>query len=223
MKFWSELQSWFDGLSLRERALILTTVLAFILLPGYVLLIEPAMIEQQGLQMKVERLQSSNREKQQDIRTLEAQDNNSRNDQLASQINQLQSQLTELATQASDSSSQLMNGKQAVDMLQQLLADANSIHLLSLSKATASPFLLKTPEPSKKTKLPPLYQHPLELALKGDTAKLIAFVEAVEALSQPLFIDQVQWIYGKGDQAELNLQLHSLSTSADWLGGVDEH
>lgn len=211
---------WFDALTLRERLLILITVLAFILLPGYVLLIEPVLIEQQTLNLQEQRLERSNHEKRQDIQTLQAMPGKDPNNELAIRISELQQQLANQQTSVEADSQWLLSPDQVPALLSSLVKEQAGVRLVSLNKSQASPVLLKQADKSAPSKtLAGLYRHPLQLVLKGESSALLAYLNQLEQLPQQLFIDQVQWQYGKAENAEMMIELHSLGTSPAWLGG----
>lgn len=216
MRLWTQGQSWFNALTFRERLLILITVLTFLLLPGYVLFVEPVLIEQKTLQMKIARLQSANREKQQDINTLQMQPGSNTDAMLNLKIQQLQQQLA--SQESTAQSDRLVNPQDAIAMLHALLAEGEALRIISLSKIQATPVHLANNDEANKEQINSLYHHPIEMVIKGDTKNLMAYLATLEALPQRLFVDHVTWRYGKGDNAELELRLHTLATSANWLG-----
>lgn len=224
---WQQGSQWFNRLSRRERALIMVTVLAFILLPGYVLFIEPKLIQQASLQMKTDRLVQSNNEKRQDIQSLKQQALANDQQSLSEQIRRLNAELEEINRADTEGTDRLLSTGQASQLLSSILTTAANLTLVSLEKVKASPVVMphmdndKNTHNGKQTKsaIVSLFRHSLALNLSGTTDDLMAFIDQIEQQKLPITIDRVIWRYGKGNHSELSLNLYSLGVSENWLGG----
>lgn len=227
MNLWQQGSQWFNHLSLRERALIAITVLTFILLPGFIFFIEPALIQQTSLQIKTDRLTQSNSEKKQDIQALTQQPVANDNHSLREQARQLKTELNTINRADTESSDMLLSIEQASQLLSSILNTASNLTLVSLEKVKASPVVMPRTDNEKKARNDKhqkkegvsLFRHPLELNFTGNTTDLMAFISQIEQQQLPVTIDSVTWRYGKGQRAELSLSLYSLGVSENWLGG----
>lgn len=212
---------WFNNLSIRERLLIAFTLLVFVLLPGYVIFIEPTLIKQAGAQIKIDRLTSANKERLQDIATLQRQPSSNINDDLAFEVERLKAKLQQLNSKDAENIDQLLSPAEANQALSVLLDSAKELTLLSFEKVAASPVDVGVSDAgvsSANSNVASLYRHPIELNLTGKTTDLLQFVTTIEKHQLPLFIERVQWTYGK-NSAELYLRLYSFGLYPTWLGG----
>lgn len=208
----------FERLSLRERLLLLLTLVVAISMPTWVYVIEPMMLQKQTLEQRIARLQMSNAGKTLDIQTLQQPAGAA-----SSQLAELRAQLADMNAELRHDSPRLVSPAAMMQLLQEALLMPSappggaSLQLLSLSKP--APGATTTDYP------PGVYQHPLTLVVSGPLPALQAYLETLEGYKQRFFWEAMDVnftaIKAGDQQARLTLRLHTLSTEPGWLAAAE--
>ncbi len=229
----SRLNHWaesFDALTVRERVLILVTLLVAMLLPTFMYVIEPAQKEQLKLTTDIARQKAANANKQVDISMLSASKQTDPNIALRSQIEARRQQLTELNRTLKERSSTLVSPRRMLGLLEQVLSEHPGLSLISVSKAeprrfgsdtTAGPDSTNTDNATgnpEAESLDGLYRHDLSLVIEGGFFDVLAYLQALEQLPGGFFWDGIDYQVGSYPDARVSLQVHTLSTEQGWLG-----
>ncbi|RDE18857.1 hypothetical protein DV711_14665 [Motiliproteus coralliicola] len=220
------LRAWaakFDALSLRERLLILITLVVAVALPGFTYLIEPAQKEQLQLILKADKLKIELAEAQVDLQLIKAIKTEDPNKALQDEIKRLKLVLAQRGEELKQRTATLVPPDQMIDLLQQILARQPGIRLLEARKAAPQAINLATPgaegtSSSTEVAQPLLYRHDLALQLEGGFFQIQGFLKALEGAESSLFWDSLDYQVDNYPKATLRLKLYTLSTTKEWLG-----
>ncbi len=223
----SEYLQRFDALSVRERALILVTLLVALLLPTVMYVIEPAQKVQLKMSTDIAKLKAANANKHLDILTLKSSQRKDPNQLLRTQIEQRRQQLSVLNQKLLDQSQQLVSPQAMLGVLEHLLAKHQGVELVSVNKAAPQRFSLaaaggsdaaeqaEKPEAEQEAGL---YRHDLTVVVKGGFFEVIDYLQALEELPRGFFWDSIDYQVQTYPEAEVSLKIHTLSMDRGWLG-----
>ncbi|MEH6814691.1 MAG: hypothetical protein V7677_19325 [Motiliproteus sp.] len=222
----SEYLQQFDALSVRERALILVTILVAILMPTVMYVIEPAQKVQLKTTTQIAKLKAENANKFLDIQTLTASKNKDPNQLMRTQIQQRRQQLVALNQKLHEQSEQLVSPQVMLGVLEHLLANYQGVDLVSVNKAEPQRFSLSTGEggaveSSEQTQPESnagLYRHDLTVVIKGGFFEVLTYLKTLEALPRGFFWDSIDYQVQTYPEAEVSLKIHTLSMDRGWLG-----
>lgn len=226
-----EWEARFNAMSLRERVLILVTLLVALALPTFNYLIEPAQKETLKLRISQQQLQTQNAESQVNYQLAKAAKIQDPNIALQQQIERLQQQVEQQRQQLQQRAASLVTPHEMVAMLQQLLIGHQGVKLVEARKA--APVLVSIPAepaPEVETQADPsatvmqevvaseIYRHDLELMIEGSFFQIQGFLQAVEQSNRSLFWDSFDYQVDSYPRARVKLQVYTLSTTQEWLG-----
>jgi MSHA biogenesis protein MshJ len=215
-----KLRSWaarFDAMSLRERVLILVTLVVALAFPTFTYLIEPAQQQSAVLTSTLQRLQTEAAEATIDYQLAKALKVQDPNAVLQQQIDTFQAQIEDHLQQQKTRSAALVEPLQMVELLQQILRQHPGVRVMGLSKAPpVSISMAKADEASVTTQ--GLFRHNLELVLEGGFFEVQGFLKAAEQANKSLFWNSIDYQVGDYPNARVTLQVYTLSSTQEWLG-----
>ena len=172
-----QLQQWgerFDAMSVRERALILATVLVALALPCFSYVIEPAQKEQVKLTAQLQKLKAEGAEAQVNYQLAKAAKVEDPNVALQQQVDQLEQQLEQQVAELKIQSAVLISPDEMIKMLEQILKGHEGVKFLGARKvapvrisATAGQEAVTEPKSAAEATATGLFRHDLELQLEG--------------------------------------------------------
>lgn len=214
------LRSWaarFDAMSLRERVLILVTLVVALAFPTFTYLIEPAQQQTATLTSARLKLQTESAEARIDYELAKALKVKDPNEVLQQQIDAFKRQVEEQRQQQKARSAALVEPLEMIELLQQILQQHQGVRVLSLRKATPIRIDIAQAEGDKDAALG-LFRHDLELVLEGGFFEVQGFLQAVEQANRSLFWDSIDYQVGGYPSAQVRLLLYTLSSTQEWLG-----
>ncbi|HTN34555.1 MAG TPA: type II secretion system protein GspM [Marinobacter sp.] len=217
-------KAWFNGRPVRERMLILVTVLVLVVLVGWELAVTPVLTERQRLENRESSLLVSRNtllERQQDLTAQLATDPSK---VLRDQLSMRQQLLEELNQRIAQTTSQLIAPKAMVALLRDMLAAQTSLKLQSLELKTPTPVFalepsgIKSDAAGQQSEEPLLYAHDVELKIQGSYLDVLLYLKHLETLDERL-----GWVILKYDAAnwpagEAVIQVRTLGLEPAWLG-----
>ena len=214
-----KLRSWaarFDAMSLRERVLILLTLVVALAFPTFTYLIEPAQQENAMLARSVQTLKAEAAEARVDLALAKALKVQDPNLVLQQQIDSFQQQHAANAQQLKTHSASLVEPRQMVELLQQILQGHQGVKLVGARKATPVNIDVAG-SGGDPAAAQGLFRHNLELELEGSFFQVQGFLKAVEESNKSLFWDSIDYQVGDYPQARVILQVYTLSSTQAWL------
>ncbi|WP_207060651.1 hypothetical protein [Motiliproteus sp. SC1-56] len=204
----------FDGLTLRERLLILITLVVALVLPTFLYLIEPAQKAKAGVERRAVQLEAELANKKLELVTLKSRPLVDPNDALRSQLAALQAREKALDATLLERSARLISPQEMLEVLQAALAEQAGLTLISARKGDAE----QVAEGPEGAPLKGVYRHDLTLVVAGGYFDVLAYVRALESLPRRFFWDAIDYQVRDYPRAEVTLKLHTLSTEKGWLG-----
>lgn len=215
-----KLNAWLDrleSLSLRERGLVLLTLMVVLVFLAHSLWIGPLWERHQQLQTETAGLQQKGAELEQQIeaiRTLLASDPDA--DQRA-RAEQLEKTLGALEERIESRRQRLILPQQMASVLEDVLRQS-PLRLVSLETGEAQALALGEPTAKAEAQVPPVYRHALTLVLEGRYADVRSYLAQLESLRWELGWDSLSIEMQDYPTATITLKVHTLSFDEEWLG-----
>ncbi|MAY41528.1 MULTISPECIES: hypothetical protein [unclassified Neptuniibacter] len=201
-------------LTIRERILILATIVILPLVVIYISLIEPALLSMKDIPSQKAVLETSINSQQQVLKLLKNRDVIDPNIAARKELKRLRS---ELSTQNEDirrAATNLVSPDQMLVMLRDVLNNGTAISLVSARSLDVETMELGDPQENSAK----IYVHPFEVVLEGSYQGLYDYLNRIEQLEGVFFWDTLDYTVGEYPTAEIKIKVHTLSSVAGWLG-----
>lgn len=212
----------FDALSQRERVLIALTVLVFVVVLLFLLLIEPWQKQQQRLSSQVLQTQQLINARQTELSALTAAVSKDPSAAVKTEVAQLTQQDQQLNDELRERSSRLVAPQQMSQMLAAVLQKQEGVALQKLTSLPVEPLALgqsEVTEDAPQESTIHLYKHAFELQVQGSYAAIYAYLQQLEQLSGAFFWEGLEYQVTDHPTAEVKLRVYTLSAEEGWLGG----
>lgn len=231
MSRWQQLSEQYLQLQLRERRLIYLASLALLLWLGALYAVEPLWQSLQAGKQQQKMVLQQMSQLQQQVDTVLQVLNTDPNAQIRTQISQSQQQRDELSQQIKQLTGRYVSPEQMLPLLQDVLKSSPGVKLLRMRSLQAEPVSLAaapqagapaqaqaavTPGQSVPA-APLLYLHKTEISFSGQYAQLQRLLQQLEQLPWQLHWHQLEYKVSEHPQAELRLELETISEQADYL------
>lgn len=221
--YWEKLSDKIDGLSLRERVLIFAA-LAFMLVSLInVLFLEPLVTRQKQMATQVVQQQEKIKEIRGKIQALLEARHSDRSSPLRGRLAQLRQQLAAGEAYIKSRGDRLIPSDRMASVLEQILNRDGQLQLVSL-KTLPVALLEQHGQNNKKqqSKMPstldkPVYQHGVQITVRGSYPELLGYLDQLEHLKVRMFWGQAKLGVEHYPEAELTLTLYTLSLDKTWL------
>ena len=229
MSQWQQLSEQYLQLQLRERRLIYLASLVLLLWFGALYAVEPLWQSLQASKQQQKLVLQQMAQLQQQVDTVLQVLNTDPNTQIRSQISQSEQKRDELSQQIKQLTGRYVSPEQMLPLLQDVLKSSPGVKLLRMRSLQAEPVSLApapqvaAPAPAVATPgqsmpaAPLLYLHKTEISFSGQYAQLQRLLQQLEQLPWQLHWHQLEYKVSEHPQAELRLELETISEQADYL------
>lgn len=215
----------FDGLTLRERALLLLALLVVVYIGWNQWLWQP--LEKRVKQINAE-VTESNRQMQLLRLQLQGVVKRSQSDpniQLKDEIKAAQRHLQQLEERIRTTTDTLIEPKQMAKLLEALLINNGSLRLVQLETLQTEPLVkLEKENDGNKTETESsavsanIYRHGFAIEFEGGYLQTLEYLKTLEQLPWQFFWDGVELKVIDYPTSRVRLELHTLSLSKGWIG-----
>lgn len=229
MSQWQQLSEQYLQLQLRERRLIYLASLVLLLWLGALYAVEPLWQSLQASKQQQKLVLQQMAQLQQQVDTVLQVLNTDPNTQIRTQISQSEQKRDELSQQIKQLTGRYVSPEQMLPLLQDVLKSSPGVKLLRMRSLQAEPVSLApapqvaAPAPAVATPgqsmpaAPLLYLHKTEISFSGQYAQLQRLLQQLEQLPWQLHWHQLEYKVSEHPQAELRLELETISEQADYL------
>ena len=228
MSQWQQISEQYLQLQLRERRLIYMASLALLLWLGALYVVEPLWQSLQAGKQQQKLVLQQMAQLQQQVDTVLQVLNTDPNTQIRSQISQSEQKRDELSQQIKQLTGRYVSPEQMLPLLQDVLKSSPGVKLLRMRSLQAEPVsLAAAPQvgsapaaaaPGQSVPAAPLlYLHKTEISFSGQYAQLQRLLQQLEQLPWQLHWHQLEYKVSEHPQAELRLELETISEQADYL------
>lgn len=201
-----------DALTLRERALILLTILAVIGTLWQVLIMEP--LAQQAKERRTElaaleeRIDVANRGLEEQILQIAGG-----SDAQRTRIASLRDRIAEINAILGDHAAELIDPSEMAQVLEGVLKEQSRLSLVQISN-TAPEFLAASDDEDAVT----FYRHGLEIEVEGSYLACLEYLDAIEALPWRLYWQVLELDVLEYPRNRIRIEVSTLSLDKEWIG-----
>ena len=203
----------FSKLQLRERYLLCYGSVALVLYLGLMFLFEPLWQRNVQLQQQQQNSQRQLAGFDEQISALQQLLSQDPNETLRQQLTQLQQQEQQVLIQIRDVTGRYVSAAQMLQLLQDVLRQQQQVQLVALENLAAQPLQLT----GSNAETPLLYRHRTRLTFRGDYVALQQLLSRLQQLPWQLHWQDLHYEVKQHPQAELQLQLETLSEYENYL------
>ncbi len=221
MTRWQQFSEQYLQLQLRERRLIYVASLTLLVWLGGLYVAEPLWqsVQASKQQQKLELQQMA--QLQQQVDAVMQVLNTDPNEQIRVQISQSEQQRDQLRQQIKQLTGRYVSPEQMLPLLQDVLKSSPGVKLLQMRSLAAEPInitpAVATPTAPAPVAVPVLYLHRTEMRFAGQYVQLQQLLQQLERLPWQLHWRQLEYKVTEHPQAELRLELETISEQADYL------
>lgn len=213
-----------DGLSMRERTLLVLVIVMVILGLWNSLIYQPIQLEQQKLTDQLNQVEmeiSSQSQLAEQIRTKGSFDPNKTT---RDQFTRVQSQLSRIKTEIDSEAVELINPQQMAKALEELLRQHKDMVLINLETLpptklfTSGEADLNQQANKALTEAPLVYRHALSIEMEGRYFDTLRYLKALEKLKWRFYWNMVDYQVLDYPLARIKITVYTLSFEEGWLG-----
>lgn len=220
-QWWDTVNQRYQGITHREKVLILLSGLVVIGMLGYTLLLETSLDNWQAGIKAEQSLTKQIAELEEQERQLKQKLSVDPNLALRQQIKRQRADLLQIDEQLRQKSVDLISAQQMASTLREILATSRHITLLGLESVPPVGVLLVDDKASaidgKLVDSINLYQHGVKMKIQGKYFDILNFFKKVESLPTRLFWKNFDYQVGEYPQAEVEFDIYTLSTGKDFI------
>ncbi|GAB5381695.1 MAG: MSHA fimbrial biogenesis protein MshJ [Aliiglaciecola sp.] len=213
---YEQLQGKFIALTERERVLTLVALLSLILLGGYVLFVEPSLIEWDKRKAEVQRQTSEITRLDAQLAGLTLALQEDPNAPIKARLENLKRQISEADTSLAQQTEDLVPAHQMPTLLENVFAQFASLKLMEMRSIAPTAMLVLDDENSQTDVN--LYQHGVQLTLQGTYFDIQQYLQRVEALPYQFYWKKFTYEVEEYPNAQVTIEIYTLSTSRAFIG-----
>lgn len=213
--WWKGLNDKFIALSGREKGLIALCGLVVIVLSVSTLLLEPLWKALEAQKTQLSALVLNNQRNEGELLMIQAKLNKDPNQEVDIELKNLMQRSQELDMQLSEMVSNLISPSQMAALLESVLDTSSGIKLVSLESLTAEPI----GGDAQTSAYSGYYVHPVRLELTGSYFAVVNYLNQLESLPVNYYWRSFHYKVENYPQARLILQVYTLGTRQEFIGG----
>lgn len=224
-RYWARLSARFDERPVRERALLVVTVLVLILLVGWELAVAPVLTNNEHMNGHVDTLIASQQRLQEQQKTLVAQLENDPSRELRRLLETRKQRLARLDAEIAETAGQLISPRNMVSLLRTMLAAQDKLELLGMALKTPEPIyadsqteVSTTASSAPQEAQPLLFAHDVEITLRGPYLQVLGYLQRLEAMDERLGWVRLDYDAESYPAGEARIRVRTLSLERAWLG-----
>ena len=210
---------WFDERPVRERSLILLTLLALILFAGFELWISPEMERAAQAEAQLRDMQAEHDSLLARQAELQQQLEQDPSAELRRTLEARQQRLERIDHQIAEATGQLIPPRDMVAMLQGMLVTEEALTLEGVQLLPPQPIYgEEDDDANNESREPLLYAHEVDITVGGRYLDVLAYLERLEALDQRLRWVMVDYGVREWPGGTASIRVRTLSLEPAWLG-----
>ena len=213
--FYLGLADKFDALALRERYLVAVALLGGVLLVGWTMIVDPALVRSRVAERAIANQRSQLATLAAQTQALQAPEKNP--EALAgAELAELKKRLSALNARFAALGGDLVPPERMAGLLEELLGRKRGLHLLGLRTLPAAS-VLEPKAAGVEAGAAGLYKHGVEISLEGGYAELTEYLAQLEKSPQKLLWSSVTLSAETYPKLVLTLTVYTLSLDRTWL------
>lgn len=213
--WWRDLLDRIDGLSLRERVLVLLASLALIAVLWDSVLMRPVDRSRKRLEPEVGALRAEVERLDHAITELATQRSVDPNAELMAQVKHERAAITDLDRQLGGLTSALIAPEQMVQVLDRVLDRSKPLDLVALRSLPAEPLASLVPGEALPSRI---FRHGVEIELEGTYLDLLAYLRALDQLQWRFYWQTLELDVTAHPRLRVKLTAYTLGQEEAWIG-----
>ncbi|MEI7456476.1 MAG: agglutinin biogenesis protein [Nitrosomonadales bacterium] len=214
--YWELICTKIDAMSTRERAMIFATAVCVLILLLNALLLDPLLVKQKAISMKMAQQEQEAQNLQQAIKAILQARQDDQHSPLRVRISELKGQVQENERFLKERSARLVEPGKMAELLEQVLSRNDKLQLIELKTLPLS-LLLEQKADGKTPAAAPVYKHGVQISVRGGYLDLLRYLTALEKLPIQMFWGEVSLSVDKHPDSLLTLTVYTLSLDKTWL------
>ncbi|GGY80890.1 type II secretion system protein GspM [Marinobacter zhanjiangensis] len=218
---WNRVSAWYDERPVRERGLILVTVLVLVLLGGWQFWVAPSLAAAERHEARLVEARSERAQLLATQSELEQQLSQDPSAQLRQTLEARQRRLDRIDQQITETTGQLIPPRDMVVMLQDMLATEKGLSLDGVQLLAPRPIYAQEPSGSSADNAEPealLYAHEVDIVVSGGYLETMTYLERLEAMDERLGWVTVEYEAAEWPAGSARIRVRTLSLEPAWLG-----
>lgn len=231
MAFQEKWQSWnarFVERPLRERTIIVVTLVVGVVVLGWALLIDPAVQQSARLEKQLNTRAAEQAQLLRQLTGLQEQMARDPNAPLRQRLERLKRDLQQVEASLARLSARLVSPEAMVDLLKRILARQDSLQLLTVEHFRPEPLRPPGEEAGEEragqekaadhAEGAAVFAHEVEITVTGDYFSVLDYLRALESLDQRLIWQRLDYEVEDWPRARAAIRVRTLSLEKEWLG-----
>ncbi|NBB93398.1 MAG: hypothetical protein GVY32_09560 [Gammaproteobacteria bacterium] len=202
-----------NGLSLRERALLMLAVFAVIVLVWDFSTMQPLGQRQETARTELENVRQRVSELTQNLRDLAGERGRDPNRQLQNELDTLQQEIDRLESRLAERHGGIATSRESVSVLAGLLARQAGVELVELENLPPGRL-----EGASGNPVPGLFVHRVRLLIESDFEGIRRYLERTAELPRGVFWESLRLEVDEWPTNRVELMLYSVTLDDRWLG-----
>ena len=235
MEILRQIQNRIDGLSLRERGIILGTILISIYFLFDTFINQPLYISQKNVHTNIVKTNADIVALNVQIQQAVASSPNNQHQLKTQEVQKLRQENEDLDQKLRQVTANLVTPQQMTTLLQQILAQTEGLHLRKVASLGSSPLLLAENKPAAKTENKAaaaakddkagddsreniVYKHGLQIVFDGNFFATLEYLKKLEQLKSNFIWDDIKFEVKDYPDATTTLSIYTISLDKNWIG-----
>jgi MSHA biogenesis protein MshJ len=222
---WDKLNEKINSISVRERVLIFAAAAFLVVSLVNAFLLDPQLAKQKRMTEQVVQQQEKIKEIQSQVEGIIQAKNAQSTSPLHLQLNKVKEEIAEGNLFLKSNRENLVEPDKMADLLRQVLSKNLNLQLVNLQTLPVTPLFemgnetatTATAVQNTEKAESQIYKHSVELTVKGNYLDLLQYLSALERMPTQMFWAKVKMNVVKYPDAELTLNLYTLSLDKVWL------
>ncbi len=214
MAWLDSVQRHYRKLSDREKGLVMLCGFVAIILGLLTLIVEPSYQANKALSQQIQDQSLALQALQSKMSVMEAKLKRDPDAEINQEYQALIKQSQALSEQSADLVKNFITPEAMAHLLEDVLADSHSLHLISLESLPAKPLLSDGDVQASR-----YYLHPMRLEMTGDYFAIQNYLRTLEAMNAKYYWQNFEYQVDSYPKARVVLQVYTLGTSKEFIGG----
>ena len=217
---WKNFTEKYQGLTLREKTIMLISGLIMIGFGSFSLILEPQYVAWQQQIISSDKILQTINVTQTQIEQIELKLNQELNRELKEEINQLKQRHQLILKNLSNQQLALVAKTEMADILKTLLQDNSELTLMALRSLEPQPILFtaSSSDTEMKEKSPLLFKHTILLDVEGNYFAVVDFLQQIEQANAKILWQSVDYTVLEYPTALVKIEVFTLSTDKEFIG-----
>jgi MSHA biogenesis protein MshJ len=205
----------FDMLSVRERALVIITVLVIVTYLWWYFFAMPQLAASNNLEQKNVALENEIQILDRTSGQITQRINEGVNKSKQQQLVLLQAELDRVKAQLQQKTLELIEPDDMFQLMQQMIFSESKLKLTGLKRKLVRPAFEADPQDEQQAEI---YRHVMQVSFQGSYRNILKYIRELESLKWKLIWDKISLKLDEYPKINVEIEISTLSDSKHWVG-----